>query len=136
MVSWNDVQEFIGRLNQQTGQHFRLPTDDEWYAACQADKKSEYCGSDTADDVAWYSDNSNNKTHPVGMKQPNAWGLYDMSGNVGEWTDTRYGTLKQFIECPGGSWIDNHKILRATSRCNNFSSSRGSYIGVRLAQDP
>ena len=86
--SWNDCQEFIKKLNQKTGKKFRLPTEAEWvYAARGGNKKQNYVysGSNTISSVAWYEDNSNKSTHPVGQKSPNGLGIYDMSGNVAEW---------------------------------------------------
>ena len=80
-VSWNDVQEFLQRLNTQNdGYHYRLPTEAEWEYAARAGSTSSRYGELNA--VAWYSGNSGKETHPVGQKQPNAWGLYDMLGNV------------------------------------------------------
>ncbi|MCQ2148497.1 MAG: formylglycine-generating enzyme family protein, partial [Bacteroidales bacterium] len=84
-VSWNDCQAFITKLNELTGKSYRLPTESEWEYACRGGKYSkgyEYSGSDDIDKVAWYDGNSEGKSHPVGQKQPNELGLYDMSGNV------------------------------------------------------
>jgi formylglycine-generating enzyme len=84
-VSWNDVQEFIRKLNQQTGKRYRLPTEAEWEYAARggsAGSATKYAGSNTVGDVAWYNGNSGRKTQPVGQKRPNELGLYDMSGNV------------------------------------------------------
>lgn len=92
-VSWNDVQEFILRLNQKTGRKYRLPTATEWEYACRAGVRQEYCGSDNVDSVAWHKGNSGGKTHPVAQKQANAFGLHDMSGNAWEWVeDNRPGS--------------------------------------------
>ncbi len=135
MVSWNDVQEFIQRLNQQTGQRYRLPTEDEWYTACQAGDIREYCGSNSIDSVAWYYSNSGTTTHPVGRKQANAWGLYDMSGNVLEFTSTCYeGDCARRV-LRGGSWAFLPEFVRAAFRTWNDVTNRDSNIGFRLAQD-
>jgi formylglycine-generating enzyme required for sulfatase activity len=93
-VSWSDVQEFIRKLNAQTGKTYRLPTEAEWEYAARGGAQSRrynYSGSNTIGDVAWYEANSGDTTHPVGQKSPNELGIYDMSGNVMEWCSDWYG---------------------------------------------
>jgi formylglycine-generating enzyme required for sulfatase activity len=89
-VSWDDVQLFIEKLNKKTGKKYRLPSEEEWFTACQAGNNTKYCGSNDIGEVAWYAHNSNDKTHAVGQFKANDWELYDMSGNVWEWTSSCY----------------------------------------------
>ncbi len=137
-VSWDDIHEFIGKLNdlkQHTGKPYRLPTGKEWEAACRAGAQQEYCGSNDADAVAWYDKNSGNSIHPVGQKDPNAWGLYDMSGNVWEWTqDCREGDCDR-RNLQGGSWAGAPQGLRSANGVKIAPTPGFDWFGFRLAQD-
>jgi formylglycine-generating enzyme required for sulfatase activity len=103
-VSWNDAQAYIKWLNGKTNKNYRLPTEEEWFAACQAGESTEYCGSNNLDEVAWYYGNLGNTTHLVGQKKANKWGLHDMSGNVWEWTSSFYNNTNTRRVVRGGSW--------------------------------
>ena len=89
-VSWDDVMDFIHKLNSLTGRQYRLPTEAEWEYAARGGNNYKYSGSNSAGNVAWYGYNSSRTTHPVGTKSANGFGLYDMSGNVYEWCSDWY----------------------------------------------
>lgn len=144
-VSWNDVQEFIVKLNAKSGKQYRLPTEAEWEYACRAGGKQEYCGSDNPDSVAWYGNKKAGKTpHPVANKEPNAWGLYDMSGNVWEWVDDCYqkrysgahSDAKASCErvLRGGSWSNDADTPRSANRYKRAANERLNNNGFRLAR--
>ncbi|MGN0033953.1 MAG: formylglycine-generating enzyme family protein [Candidatus Limimorpha sp.] len=151
-VSWNDCQEFISRLNSLTGKTFRLPTEAEWEYAARGGKNSchyKYSGSNNIDDVAWYSSNSGETTHPVGTKAANELGIYDMSGNVEEWCSDRYDSYSSGAQTDprgpssgsyrvlrGGSWFYNARCCRVSYRINGDPSNRYNYGGLRLAFVP
>ena len=158
-VSWDACQKFVGKLNSVAfGGRFRLPTEAEWEYACRAGSTGPYAGNPIA--IAWTSNNSGNKTHPVGQKQPNAWGLYDMHGNVSEWCQDRWGEYPtDSVEDPTGPGTGDVRIDRggccysifAQSCCSASRSYHGfgrggggmqslrpvdEMIGLRLAMDP
>lgn len=133
-VSWDDVQAYIQKLNAMTGQQYRLPSEAEWEFACYGGAESEYCGGDNVDAVAWTDARGNEETHTVGEKQGNGYGLYDMSGNVMEWTNDCWEgdcTLRVFR---GGSWINDAKAASAKYRIKFITSIRNSSGGFRLAR--
>jgi sulfatase modifying factor 1 len=117
-VSWNDTQEFIKKLQKLTGKRFRLPTEAEWEFAARGGTTSkgyQYAGGNTLSSVAWHYNNSNKKTHPVGQKDPNELGLYDMSGNVFEWCSDWFGKdhyNNSSSSNPKGASSGIHKVLR------------------------
>ncbi len=148
LVSWDDCQTFINRLNSYTGRNFRLPTEAEWEFAARGGNYSrhyKYSGSNYISDVAWYDGNSGNRTHPVGTKQANELGLYDMSGNVYEWCSDGYGSYSPYSQNDptgpnsgsrrvprGGSWRSNARYCRSSCRDNYAPGDRGYYLGLRL----
>jgi len=146
-VSWEDAMAYIQQLNTLTGQRFRLPTEAEWEYACRANQYTRHAGSDNIDTVAWYNGNSGGQTHSVGQKQPNAFGLHDMSGNVWEWTASAYVAEYDGSETSstndtkasrvnrGGSWGDAPGGVRSANRDWNDPAGRSSLLGFRLAQD-
>jgi formylglycine-generating enzyme required for sulfatase activity len=147
-VSWDDAQAFINKLNEANdGFKYRLPSEAEWEYACRAGTTGDYYAGDV-DDIGWYEDNSGKKTRAVGGKQPNAFGLYDMSGNVWEWcrdwhhpnyegapsdgsawlsaSEQRYRVLR------GGSWFFSAAALRSAYRYDVTPDSRYGYVGFRV----
>ena len=154
-VSWNDCQTFITKLNQLTGKTFRLPTEAEWEFAARGGNRSKgykYSGSNNPDDVAWYWFNipSHNEeygtTQTVATKAPNELGLYDMSGNVFEWCQDRYGSYSSDAQTNpvgpstgygrvfrGGSWLNHAYNCRVSLRVGYDPTSTVDCIGLRLA---
>ena len=147
-VSWKDCQKFLSKLNRITGKMFRLPTEAEWEYAARGGKKCrgyQYSGSNNLSDVAWYDDNSGNKTHAVGTKQANELGIYDMSGNVWEWCQDWYGAYSSSSQVnPTGANSGSGRVRRGgcwnASAMVGRSSCRGclepvysyDYLGLRL----
>jgi formylglycine-generating enzyme required for sulfatase activity len=133
-VSWDDTQLYIQKLNAVTGKQYRLPTEAEWEYACYGGIQSEYCGGNDVDAVAWTDSKGNEQTHPVGQKQANGYGLYDMSGNVMEWTDDCWeGNCTQRV-FRGGSWINDPRDARVSYRIRFITSIRNGSGGFRLAR--
>lgn len=132
-VSWNDCQEFIEKLNKITGLKFRLPTEAEWEYAARGGKKSKrylYSGSNNVLDVAWYYGNSSNKRHPVGTKQANELGIFDMGGNVSEWCQDLWGQYQNDSQInPLGSSAGTKHVLRGG---NYFFDIRICYLSYRM----
>ncbi len=127
-VSWDDCQKFIKKLNSITGKQYRLPTEAEWEYAARGGKLSKgykYAGSDNLDEVAWHSENSNRKIHPVAEKNPNELGLYDMSGNVREWCNDWYAEYRiKPKKNPKGADNSDCRVVRG-----------GSWYAVEFARD-
>ena len=148
-VSWNDCQKFIRKLNALTGKQFRLPTEAEWEYAARGGNRSrgyKYSGSDNIGSVAWFYNNSGRETHPVGQKQANELGLYDMSGNVFEWCQDWYGDYSSSSQTNpkgpstgsarvfrGGYWINDAWCCRVSNRVYGTPDYRYGSLGLRLA---
>ena len=147
-VSWEESQEFISKLNRITGKKFRLPTEAEWEYAARGGNKSrdyQYSGSNNLSDVAWYTQNSDGKTHAVGTKQGNELGIYDMSGNVWEWCQDWEGTYSSssqvnptgansgsFRVIRGGHYGETAGFCRLSCRLSFTPDSRLYGLGLRL----
>lgn len=133
-ISYNDVQEFIAKLNEKTGKTYRLPTEAQWEFACQAASPTQFCGGAQFESVAWFLRNSGAKTHPVGKKQPNALGLYDMNGNVWEWTSDCGGDDCRYRVLRGGSWTFDPQFAGARKRIAIDVNHRLNDYGFRLVR--
>ena len=151
-VTWEDIQTFLEKLNTLTGKRYRLPTEAEWEYAARGGQQSrgyEYAGSDTPALVAWYGENSGDRTHPVGQKGANELGLYDMSGNVWEWVadcwNSGYhgapsdGSAWTSENCSrrvvrGGSWFRSPENLRSANRDRDEAGYRSFNYGFRVAR--
>ncbi|MCK5872561.1 MAG: SUMF1/EgtB/PvdO family nonheme iron enzyme [Methylococcales bacterium] len=145
-VSWFDAVSYCNWLSEKTGKHYKLPTEAEWEYACRASSQSAYYfGTDLQKlkDYAWYQKNSNGESHPVGLKRPNIWGLYDMHGNVWEWTNTEdpenYAkesliNKSNYPIVRGGSWDDLPWWLRSAYRNGWDATYRSNDLGFRIAK--
>lgn len=118
-VSWNDCHEFLRKLNANSpqGWRFALPTAAQWEYACRAGTDRFHGSNENVDQVAWHVGNSSGEPAAVGTKKPNAWGFYDMIGNVSEWCGDWYGTNSDtaVIEDPTGPSSGTHRVLRGGS---------------------
>jgi len=150
-VSWDDVQEFIKKLNEKENTHkYRLPSEAEWEYAARAGITTRYSfGDDDSKlgEYAWYNENSGDKTHPVGKKGANPWGLYDVHGNIWEWVQDEWhdtyngapsdgGAWEDGVSVNrvnrGGSWIGNAGYCRSGDRRRSAPGNRYHYLGFRL----
>jgi formylglycine-generating enzyme required for sulfatase activity len=153
-VTWVDVQEFIKKLNEKEGtDKYRLPSEAEWEYACRAGTTTRYSFGDSESklgEYAWYWDNSGSKTHPVGQKKHNSWGLYDMHGNVWEWVQDRWhdnydgapadGSAWEsgndaFRVFRGGCWFDDAGFCRSADRYRGDPRNRIYNLGFRLLKE-
>ena len=156
-VSWGDAVKFCKKLSdlpeeKKAGRVYRLPTEAEWEYACRAGSKSAYSfgeSSKSLGDYAWFYENSNGQTHPVGEKKANAWGLYDMQGNVWEWCSDWYGQYPKgavsdpvgpregsFRVIRGGSYFSEAANCRSANHNRHDPSDRFHYYGFRVALSP
>jgi formylglycine-generating enzyme required for sulfatase activity len=151
-VSWDDARSFIQKLNRmKPGNNYRLPTEAEWeYAARSGGKQEKHAGGVHIESAAWYFENSDMKTHPVGTKAPNGLGLYDMSGNVfqwcSDWDEKSYYSISpkdnpqgpssgEYRVIRGGAWISMAHGVRTTYRLGRLPERRSGDIGLRLVKD-
>lgn len=149
-VSWHDAQTFINRLNEKSGQKYRLPTEAEWEYAARGGNMSRgyrFSGSNTISSVAWYDSNSAKSTHAVGDKQPNELGIYDMSGNVWEWCEDWHGAYSSNAQtnpkgpssgtgriARGGCWFNLARTCRVSNRYSSDPNAKERFLGFRVAQ--
>jgi formylglycine-generating enzyme required for sulfatase activity len=134
-VNWNDIDEFINKLNDQTGKDYRLPTEAQWEYAAKGGKIGRgysYSGSNDLDAVAWYNENSERKTHSVGLKLGNELGIFDMTGNVWECCSNWYGSSGQIRVSRGGSVGHNAEDCLNSRRRNCYTGVGGISQGFRL----
>ena len=147
-VSWHAASEFLARLNRAGGPYlYRLPTEAEWEYAARAGVRDQRIGD--LKDIAWYGANSEDGPHAVGTKQPNAWGLHDMLGNVWEWCRDRYGAdyygkspetdprgpaSGEFRVMRGGSWYRYRWFLRHSARFRDRPDATYRHVGFRCVR--
>ena len=151
-VRWTDAHAYAAWKSEREGKKYRLPTEAEWEYACRAGSEGKFCFGDDErllGEYAWYVKNADKVTHDVGTKKPNAWGLYDMHGNVWEWCLDRYAENYTDTPCDGTAYgvaNDKGRVLRGgsynadadkcscTSRINLGSGGKNYFIGFRLVE--
>jgi formylglycine-generating enzyme required for sulfatase activity len=147
-VSWKEAREFCLELSRKEGATYRLPTEAEWEYACRAGADAT-TGRPELEGVAWYADNSEGTTHPVGRKSENAWGLHDMLGNVAEWTLDSYGPYPRAEPAAdptgpaagstrvvrGGAWRSYPPAVRCAARTGTPESYQLPHVGLRVVQE-
>jgi formylglycine-generating enzyme required for sulfatase activity len=132
-VNWNDAKAYVKWLSEQTGKDYRLPTEAEWEYACRAGSTGKYSFGDDVNQLGnygWYRGNSDDKTHPVGEKQANKFGLYDMHGNVWEWLEDKWHDSYSGAPADGSAWMSgdsNNHPLRVGSWSGDDSYLRCAY---------
>ena len=141
-----DPSSFMGKIQARTGLKFDLPTEAQWEYACRAGSEGDFGGTGRIDDMGWHKDNSGGTTHPVGQKQANAWGLYDMHGNVWEWCLDWRGDLSSGMTDPvgsssgssrvrrGGGWGNDAGFCTSSTRNGSGPSGGNDRIGFRLVR--
>jgi formylglycine-generating enzyme required for sulfatase activity len=148
-VSWEEASEFCRKLSQRAGKTYNLPTEAQWEYACRAGTTTRYSFGDSDNalgDYAWYDSNSGKQTHPVSQKRPNAWGLYDMHGNVWEWcldwkdsypsgrvSNPTGPSSASFRVFRGGSWYSSSRYCRSAFRYDGSPGNRIGDLGFRPA---
>lgn len=124
-ITWDDAQKFLQELNKQVelndGLQFRLPSETQWEYAARANQHFEYSGSQKLYEVGWFNGNSNGQTMPVGLKEPNTFGLYDMSGNVWEWCEDNWNEEIRKTASKGEAFKGGEKDIRVI-RCGSWNS--------------
>lgn len=142
-VSWIDVNNFITALNNLTGRHFRLPTEAEWeYAARGGAGAADYLysGGNILDNLGWYKGNASGRIQPVASLTPNRLGIYDMSGNVWEWTSSNWSEAYDQVDDPsqfvlrGGGASQDAKLSRVSTRAGRVPTVKDPRFGFRLAE--
>ena len=145
-VSWRDSVEFCEKLSAKEGKSYRLATEAEWEYACRAGATGRFSGSGEIDEMGWYDGNSEGRTHQVGTKKPNAWGLYDMHGNVSEWcidyytpdypdvmvVDPNGASEGKYRVVRGGSWGYFSRSCRCAARSSFPASYQLKQTGLRV----
>jgi len=146
-VSWKDAREFCEKLSEREGAPYRLATEAEWEYACRAGATAPLTATERSAG-AWFAEDSGGETHPVGLKEPNAWGLFDMLGNVAEWTRDAYGPYPTVDEedpagpaagttrvVRGGAWRSFPPAVRCAARVGTPSAHQLHHVGLRVVQE-